>query len=210
MDVIFETPEGSAYSIEVWFFSTVLEMKEKIHMYHGFLVTRQCLIFNGHVIEDDHDTEYYGVLHGSRIHLFLDSPTDPTASGADDRAAAVAVKAEQQAESKVRVQVRNLATRRQFMVELFLGGVELQDNRVLADYGVADLSEVIVAPRALPSWAAGASGPAPNKKMMVMVVDASFRAPEVVETPEREEEENQQGNEGEVISRALPVSKEVS
>ncbi|MQM13252.1 hypothetical protein Taro_046177 [Colocasia esculenta] len=200
MDVIFETLEGSAFSIEVWFFSTVLEMKEKIQKYHGFPVTRQRLVFDGRVMEDERDTEYYGVLHGSRIRLFLDSPTDPTASGASDRAAAVAVKAEQQAESKVRVQVRNLATRRQLTVELdaavdtaaqlrervqeaegipvgrfglFLSGVELQDNRVLADYGVADLSEVTLAPRALPSSAAGASGPAPNKKMRVMVLPKS-------------------------------------
>ncbi|MQL75450.1 hypothetical protein Taro_007825 [Colocasia esculenta] len=79
MDVVFETPEGRAFSMEVWFFATVLEMKQKIHQHHGFPVSRQTLVFDGRVMEDGRDTKHYGVLHGSRIHLFLDPPRRPLA-----------------------------------------------------------------------------------------------------------------------------------
>ncbi|KAK1281317.1 hypothetical protein QJS04_geneDACA019869 [Acorus gramineus] len=73
MDVIFETRGGKQFTLEVWFFSTVLEMKEMIQKCHGFPVLKQRLVFNGVVMSDERDTEYYSILQGSRIQLFVES-----------------------------------------------------------------------------------------------------------------------------------------
>ncbi|XP_078429436.1 uncharacterized protein LOC144701501 [Wolffia australiana] len=76
MDLIFETAEGRVFTLEVWFFATVLEMKEAIQKRHGFPVPRQHLIFQGKLLEDDRNTEFYGLLHGSRLRLFLELPPE--------------------------------------------------------------------------------------------------------------------------------------
>ncbi|KAI3948773.1 hypothetical protein MKX01_022187 [Papaver californicum] len=73
MDVIFETSIGKVFTIEVGYFDTVLEMKEKIHKYEGIPISRQTLILNGQIMSDKHDTEFYQVLHGSRLHLQIDA-----------------------------------------------------------------------------------------------------------------------------------------
>lgn len=49
MDVIFETSEGRQFTIEVGFFDTVLEMKEKIQKYKGFPIAQQTLVLNDQV-----------------------------------------------------------------------------------------------------------------------------------------------------------------
>ncbi|MBA0638156.1 hypothetical protein Godav_005168 [Gossypium davidsonii] len=76
MDVIFETQKGKPFSIEVGFFDTVLEIKEKIHKYHGIPIPHQTLIFNGHVLQDDRDVEYCEILQNSRIQLLVSSDSD--------------------------------------------------------------------------------------------------------------------------------------
>ncbi|KAI3890286.1 hypothetical protein MKW92_034842 [Papaver armeniacum] len=73
MDVIFETSIGKVFTIEVGYFDTVLEMKEKIHKYEGIPISRQTLILNGQIMSDKHDTEFYQVLEGSRLHLQIDA-----------------------------------------------------------------------------------------------------------------------------------------
>lgn len=49
MDVIFETSKGRQFTIEVGFFDTVLEMKEKIQKYKGFPIAQQTLVLNDQV-----------------------------------------------------------------------------------------------------------------------------------------------------------------
>ncbi|XP_052477620.1 ubiquitin domain-containing protein 7SL RNA1 isoform X2 [Gossypium raimondii] len=80
MDVIFETQKGKPFSIEVGFFDTVLEIKEKIHKYHGIPIPHQTLIFNGHVLQDDRDVEYCEILQNSRIQLLVSSDSDTSNS----------------------------------------------------------------------------------------------------------------------------------
>ncbi|TYJ12941.1 hypothetical protein E1A91_A10G016200v1 [Gossypium mustelinum] len=76
MDVIFETQKGKPFSIEVGFFDTVLEIKEKIHKYHGISIPHQTLIFNGNVLQDDRDVEYCEILQNSRIQLLVSTDSD--------------------------------------------------------------------------------------------------------------------------------------
>ncbi|XVE87840.1 hypothetical protein DITRI_Ditri19aG0020400 [Diplodiscus trichospermus] len=74
MDVNFETQKGRPFSIEVGFFDTVLEIKEKVQKYQGIPVSSQTLVFNGLVLQDDRDVEYCGILQNSRIQLLVASP----------------------------------------------------------------------------------------------------------------------------------------
>ncbi|KAK9112379.1 hypothetical protein Scep_019898 [Stephania cephalantha] len=77
MDVIIATVnEGRQFTIEVDFFDTVMEMKEKINKYKNIPVHRQTLIYEGQIMEDHRDTEFYKILQGAHIQLLIDPP-DP-------------------------------------------------------------------------------------------------------------------------------------
>ncbi|KAJ0265030.1 Ubiquitin-like domain-containing protein [Hirschfeldia incana] len=74
MDLIFETQRGSAFSIEVGYFDTVLEIKGKIEKYQCIPVPKQTLVFQGNVLQDDHNIEQCDLFNNSRLHLFISSP----------------------------------------------------------------------------------------------------------------------------------------
>ncbi|XP_039024847.1 ubiquitin domain-containing protein 7SL RNA1-like [Hibiscus syriacus] len=76
MDVIFETQSGKAFSIEVDFFDTVLEIKGKVQKYEGTPVDNQTLIFNGQVLQNERDVEYCEILQYSRIQLRVAPASD--------------------------------------------------------------------------------------------------------------------------------------
>ncbi|XP_037496518.1 ubiquitin-like protein-NEDD8-like protein RUB3 [Jatropha curcas] len=76
MDVFFETQRGRPFSIEVGFFDTVLEIKEKIQKYQGIPVNKQTLIFNGQVLQDDRDVEHCEILQNSHIQLLIAPDND--------------------------------------------------------------------------------------------------------------------------------------
>lgn len=89
MDVVFETKAGRTFTIEIGYFDTVLEIKEKIHKYTSIPVTSQTLVFNGQPMSDHLDTEFYEILQGSRVNLLLDpeppsSPSSPADKPQDD------------------------------------------------------------------------------------------------------------------------------
>ncbi|CAI8597786.1 unnamed protein product [Vicia faba] len=71
MDVIFEVQRGTQFSIEVGFFDTVFEIKEKVQKYHGIQISKQTLIFNGQILQDDGDIWKYEIFQNSRIHLMV-------------------------------------------------------------------------------------------------------------------------------------------
>lgn len=73
MDVIFETQRGRPFSIEVGFFDTVLEIKEKIQKYQGIAINTQTLVFNGQVLQDEKDVEFCEILQNSRLQLVVSS-----------------------------------------------------------------------------------------------------------------------------------------
>lgn len=77
MDVIFEREGGEKFEIEVGFFDTVLEIKEKIQKYHRIPISDQTLIFNAKILQDDRDVEFCGILQDSHIKLVLPPPPPP-------------------------------------------------------------------------------------------------------------------------------------
>ncbi|KAK8524354.1 hypothetical protein V6N13_015382 [Hibiscus sabdariffa] len=76
MDVIFETQIGKAFCIEVGFFDTVLEIKEKVQKYQGIPVAKQTLVFKGQVLQDERDVQHCQLLQNSHVHLIVASDSD--------------------------------------------------------------------------------------------------------------------------------------
>ncbi|KAK4758877.1 hypothetical protein SAY87_020178 [Trapa incisa] len=76
MDVVFEHPTGRPFSIEIGFFDTVKEIKEKIQKYRGIPISRQTLVFKSQVLQDEHDVEYCEILQNSHIQLFIKPETN--------------------------------------------------------------------------------------------------------------------------------------
>ncbi|XP_020599447.1 uncharacterized protein LOC110038868 [Phalaenopsis equestris] len=79
MDLFFEAGDGRCFKEEIWFFSTVLEIKQKLHKRYGFPISHQTLLFNGKIMEDKRDIEYYNIIQGSRILLRLPPEPKPAA-----------------------------------------------------------------------------------------------------------------------------------
>ncbi|XP_057449480.1 ubiquitin domain-containing protein 7SL RNA1-like [Lotus japonicus] len=79
MDVFFELPRGRPFSIEVGFFDTVLEIKEKVQKYQGIPISKQTLILKGQVLQDDGDVWKYEILQNSRIQLVVTPDSDKPA-----------------------------------------------------------------------------------------------------------------------------------
>nr|GMC94766.1 ubiquitin-like protein-NEDD8-like protein RUB3 [Ipomoea batatas] len=53
MDLIFELQRGTQFTIEIGYFDTVQEIKEKVQKYQGIPASTQTLVFNGNVLQDD-------------------------------------------------------------------------------------------------------------------------------------------------------------
>ncbi|KAF8116482.1 hypothetical protein N665_0017s0039 [Sinapis alba] len=74
MNLIFETQIGSSFSIEVGYFDNVLEIKEKIEKYRFIHVSKQILVYQGKVLQGDHNIEQCGLFNNSRIQFFISLP----------------------------------------------------------------------------------------------------------------------------------------
>ncbi|KAJ4838738.1 hypothetical protein Tsubulata_033594 [Turnera subulata] len=95
MDVFFEPQKGRPFSIEVGFFDSVLEIKEKIQKYQGIPVQKQTLVFHGQVLHDERDVAYCEILQNSRIQLIVSQETTTTTATEKPKA----IKTEQQSSS---------------------------------------------------------------------------------------------------------------
>ncbi|CAN8308608.1 unnamed protein product [Cochlearia groenlandica] len=74
MDVFFETQSGSPFSIEVGYFDTISEIKQKIEKYQRIPVSKQTLYFQGNALQDHHNIEQSQIFHNSRLQLHISSP----------------------------------------------------------------------------------------------------------------------------------------
>ncbi|XP_068639204.1 ubiquitin domain-containing protein 7SL RNA1-like [Aristolochia californica] len=181
MDVFFIISNDERFSIEVGYFDTVLAIKEKIQRYKGLPVACQTLVFNGQVMSDKRDTEFYEVLQGSEIQLILKPESSKPFQSSE------------QSSPTLQVQVKIQSSKRQFTLimepgdtvgrlkdriqeaegiptnrfSVFLGNVELQDQKLsLGECGVSEQSEITVAGRPL---GPGTTNGAVSKKVKIMV-----------------------------------------
>ncbi|CAF1916519.1 unnamed protein product [Brassica napus] len=78
---IFNGSRGLQFSIEVGYFDTVLEIKEKVEKFQRIPVSKQTLFFQGNVLQENLDIEQCQILHNSRLQLLICTPsTDQSAS----------------------------------------------------------------------------------------------------------------------------------
>ncbi|KAK2973154.1 hypothetical protein RJ640_009577 [Escallonia rubra] len=166
MDLIFETSRGTVFAIEVGYFDTVSEIKEKVQKYRGIPAFKQTLIFNKQVLHDELNIHYSDILDRSRIQLIITtehdeptlqiedylppsnkfiilfrSPTSKLVVALDMDKNSTVIRLKERIHDKEGVPVSRLVVR--------ADGVELQDQRSLRDYRLSDLSVVEVSVKRL-------------------------------------------------------------
>ena len=172
MDVTFATPGGREFTLEVWYFATVREMKEAVHAREGIPVASQRLFLagreeeeNDQELDDASDTAHYGIVQGSRVLLVLpvvvriavsapDPEIGPRSVALDDVPASDTV-----ARLKELLQDRTDGALPAARTALFLGKAEMEDGKTVADYGPpADGMDVSAVVRPQAPVASGGGG----------------------------------------------------
>ncbi|CAL9233085.1 unnamed protein product [Arabidopsis halleri] len=77
MDVFFETQDGYKFEIELGYWDTVLEIKQKIEKYQRIPVSTQTLVFQGNVLQDHLDIEQCVILNHSLLKVFVAPYNNP-------------------------------------------------------------------------------------------------------------------------------------
>ena len=185
MDIFFEPFSGEGFCIEVGFFDTVLEIKEKIQKYQNIPVAAQTLIFNGEVLQDESNVHSSDLVHNSYIQLISSCPEKPATKAESSPPLSPAAsrvqpliniptsKSQQfplcmHSRGTIRELKENIhAVMETLCVQqlvLYSDGSELQDHWSLHQSGLSDGSEIDV------GFMAGAMGSSCFKKLKVIVV----------------------------------------
>ncbi|CAN6458026.1 unnamed protein product [Victoria cruziana] len=144
MDVVFEVC-NNRYTIEIGFFDTVLDMKERLEKKHGFPIARQTLVYNGKVLKDEYETLECELFEGCLIRVLLEP---------ERRKVQVTVKRSTR-QYPLEVDVSDTVGLLKEKIQEYEGvlpgrlsashsGVEMEDGRCLGEYGVSDQSEISV------------------------------------------------------------------
>nr|CAB3471196.1 unnamed protein product [Digitaria exilis] len=183
MDVTFATARGREFTVEVWYFATVREVKEAVEKAEGVPAGSQRLFLAGRELDDDAREAYHcGVLQGSRLLLLLpDDPAPPPPSSPATTPASVRVAVTAPAIGRcVAVELRatdTVARLKEILQDrtdgalpaarsaVFYGKAEMEDGRALAEYdptpapdGMTMMMEVCVVVRHPPAAAAATGG----------------------------------------------------
>ncbi|KAL5076222.1 hypothetical protein RYX36_015206 [Vicia faba] len=197
MDVIFEVQRGRQFSIEVGFFDTIFEIKEKVQKYQGIPISKQTLIFNGQILQDDGDIWKCAIFQNSRIQLMV------AATDSDHQKLPI------DGDTKFQLNVKIPSSKSHILIEvdkndtilklkekiqgfdqnnvplnnvmLHATGSELHDNQLLRDCDVSEKSEIEVsfkpqvpmAPAIVGGGGGGGGGSAASKKLKLMVLPKS-------------------------------------
>jgi len=195
MDVKFETARGRKFTLEVWYFATVREVKEAVRAREGVPVASQRLFLAGRELDDDaRDAAHYGVLEGSCLLLLLpdDAVPPPPSEASAPAAVRVAVSApaigrgvaldlrapDTVARLKELLQDRTDGALPAARTALFVGKAEMEDAKALADYDPpADgAMEVCAVVRQPPAAAGGGNGARNNQQRIAVKVKFGARA----------------------------------
>ncbi|PIM99976.1 Ubiquitin-like protein [Handroanthus impetiginosus] len=167
MDLIFQPRSGSPFYVEVGYFDTILEIKEKIQKDKGIPIADQTLIFNGNILQDELNVHNSDILDRSRIDLLVPSEEKKLREVADESLVS----------SKVKLLVKMPSPKVGFAVEMDINdtiiklkdkiherdgipvgrmailanGIELNDHKSLKDCELSGKSEVDVIVRSSPA-----------------------------------------------------------
>ena len=194
MDVIFEPQRGRPFSIELGFFDSILEVKEKVQKYQGIPISKQTLIFNGHVLKDELNIQFSDIVQNSHIQLVIapesDKATIMVESSLPSKKIQLNIKTPTSKmhvplEMDINDTIGRLKEKIQEMeavpinrLMIHSSGTELQDHRSLGDCELSDNSDIDVSFRPSPtastsSMAALSAGPtmaAGSKKLKLTVL----------------------------------------
>ncbi|KAL7230446.1 hypothetical protein ACSBR2_008846 [Camellia fascicularis] len=191
MDVFFEPTKGRPFSIEVGYFDTVLEIKEKIQKDQGIPISKQTLIFNGQVLDEEINVHFSQILDRSRIQLVITPESEKLVTKMEESPQPSSFKKIQlllkmptsklsvMLEMDVNDTIRRLKERIHEIdgapiqrLILHANDFELHDNRVLQDYELPDRSEIEINVRPAPttSSSTGSGNASNSKKLRVMVL----------------------------------------
>ncbi|TKY53094.1 Polyubiquitin protein [Spatholobus suberectus] len=193
MDVIFEPQRGRPFSIEIGFFDTVLEMKEKVQKYQNISVSKQTLILNGQVLRDTDDPWKVEILQNTRIQIQLspDHKEEENKECANSSYAKIHLNVKTASKTHVvplEVDVNDTVLRLKERIHetetvaapvgrLLLHaatGAELHDHQLLRDCDVSESGEIDVSFRPSPT----ASPPGPKRlKLMVLPKSGTKKVP---------------------------------
>ncbi|XP_055816321.1 ubiquitin domain-containing protein 7SL RNA1-like [Solanum dulcamara] len=168
MDVFIQPTKGRSFAIEVGYFDTILEIKDKIQRDQGIPIPKQTLIFKGNVLEDHLNVHYSDILDRSYIQLVVESEPDKNYT----------IKAEQQSSSsqtrkiqlllkmptsklgvaleadvtdsiwRVKERIHDMEGVHVNKLVMRANGIELIDHQTLQNYGLSDNSEIDVSIKA--------------------------------------------------------------
>jgi hypothetical protein len=190
MDVIFEPLRGRPFSIEVGFFDSVLEIKEKIQKYQAIPISKQTLIFNGNVLHDNRNVEHCEILQSSHVQLIVSPESDKAAVEIENLSLSKKIKLNIKTptskfhaplEMDINDTIGRLKEKIQEMeavpinrLVIHSSGTELQDHRSLRDYELSDNSDIDVSLRGSPTNSMAAARPgltmAGTKKLKLLVL----------------------------------------
>ncbi|KAK6774939.1 hypothetical protein RDI58_025940 [Solanum bulbocastanum] len=167
MDVFIQPTKGRSFAIEVGYFDTILEIKDKIQRDQGIPIPKQTLIFKGNVLDDHLNVHYSDILDRSHIQLVVEFEpdknnmvkTEQPSSSSLTRKIQLLLKMPM---SKLRVVLEVDVTDSVRMVKerihdmevvhvsklvMHANGIEMIDHLTLQDYGLIDNSEINVSIR---------------------------------------------------------------
>ncbi|KAK7278667.1 hypothetical protein RJT34_23702 [Clitoria ternatea] len=194
MDVIFEVQRGKTFSIEVGFFDTILEIKEKVHKYQGIPVSNQTLLFNGRLLQENDDVWKVEILQNSRIQIILSNDSDKTTAeelnnSPQTKTIHLNVKTPNSPKMQVlplEMDVNDTVLKLKEKIHetetvsvpvnrllLHATGTELHDNQVLKDCDMSDNSEIEVSFKPSPTSSSGGG----SKKLKLTVKTGTKRIP---------------------------------
>ncbi|TKY62485.1 Polyubiquitin protein [Spatholobus suberectus] len=172
MDVIFEPQRGRPFSIEIGFFDTVLEIKEKVQKYQNIPVSKQTLILNGQVLQDTDDPWKVEILHNTHIQIQLSPDKEENKECVNSSYTKIHLNVKTAPKTHVvplEVDVNDTVLRlKERIHEMEDGGcAELQDHQLLRDCDVLENREIDVSFRPSPTASPG------SKKLKLMVLPKS-------------------------------------
>ncbi|KAL2233966.1 ubiquitin-NEDD8-like protein RUB2 [Sesamum indicum] len=165
MDVIFQPSRGSPFYIEVGYFDTMLEIKEKIQKDQGIPISKQTLIFNGNILQDELNVHNSEILDRSRIHLLVPSDAGSQPTKMDELSPSKIQLLLKMPSSKLGIAlemdvnetIRRLKEKIHEMegvpinrLAVHANGIELHDHKSMQDCELSDNSEIDIVVRSSP------------------------------------------------------------
>ncbi|KAL2521922.1 Ubiquitin-like superfamily protein [Forsythia ovata] len=149
MDINFQPSRGNTFQIEIGYFDTVLDIKEKIHKVKGIPISKQTLVFNGNVLQDELNVHYSDILDQSQIQVLVAGELSRTKIQLLVKmpASKLGVAVEMDVNETVRILKEKIHEMEGIPITrlvIHANGIELKDSKSLQDCELLDNSEIDV------------------------------------------------------------------